>query len=445
MKKIKRCYISDDEKDICAGIGHLRIWLTKIRMRKAFLNWESYYVMERNLELAKRWNEIKVTRRVFGKFNSFAMSEVKSRMASRKASINQRAIAKYLMDVDSALTKTTGDDIRGTLLTKQKRAQQFDDARKRKQKLQKELDTDILLHQRAQRRKRVEHEKQDREARFQRTWAAKKIEVESACLEENKTWLLSFEFKNQSQKKFKEVKRYLSIKQASTMDRDRENAITSLAIINYSILDAKMAHAGIVPDDLFRSLEKIASPINAVPFQSALVSCGLILNPSEFEEIFHGMAQYKKAKAVDVSIEYGDLNVIRRLADTHIGQEGTRWKMYVSPVHQQQLLHNITMDTTIFEKKIKNKHIRQMVSENMQDYKLLKVRRTHSDERRSAHRGMLEHHAAISIQSMYLQWRGRQTIQRRRWILERRKLFEIRANQANAVLLIQRRFRLGRH
>ena len=99
----------------------------------------------------------------------------------------------------------------------------------------------------------------------------KKSEVESACLERNKSWMLSSEFKSQSQKKQKEVQKYLSIKQASTMDTDRESSITSLASISYNILDAKMAHAGIIPDDLFRSLGKITPPINAVPFQSALV------------------------------------------------------------------------------------------------------------------------------------------------------------------------------
>ena len=157
------------------------------------------------------------------------------------------------------------------------------------------------------------------------------------------------------------------------------------------------------------------------------------------------MAQYKKAKSTDVSIELDDLQVLRRLTDTYIGQEGTRWKMYVSPVHQQQLIHNIVTDKTIFEKDIKKKDIRQMVSENIQDCELLKVRRKHSEDRRSAHRAMVELHTARSIQSMYFQWRGRQIIKERRWILERRNLFQMRAKQAGAALLIQRRFRLTSH
>mmetsp|Transcript_33988 Transcript_33988/g.71502 ORF Transcript_33988/g.71502 Transcript_33988/m.71502 type:complete len:507 (-) Transcript_33988:509-2029(-) len=442
MKKIKRCYTSDDEKNIRAGLGHLRIWFTKVWVRKAFLTWESYYMLQKNLELAKRWNEKRVIKRVFRGFNGYAMSEIKSRRAIRSASIQQRMIAQYIRDIDSSSDKNTDVDARGTSLAKQKRAQQYDEARRRKSNLQKELDADILSQQRAQRRQRVESERREREEKFKLNWAKKKSEVESACLEQCKSWMLSSDFKNQSQKKQREVQQYLSITQASAMNTDRENSITSLAAINYSILDAKMAHAGIVPDDLFRSLEKMKSPINAVPFQSALVSCGLILDPSEFESIFNGLAQYKKSK--EVSVDFSDLHVLRRLADTYIGQEGTRWKLYVSPIHQQQLLHNIFTGKKIFEKNVKKKNIRQMVSENLQDYELLKARRKHSEKQRQAHRTMIEHHAAMSIQSMYFQWRGRQRIQKRLWIIERKKMFQTRAKQAGAAMLIQRYFRSRR-
>ena len=59
----------------------------------------------------------------------------------------------------------------------------------------------------------------------------------------------------------------MSIQQASSLDKDRENAITSSAVISYSILDAKLAKAGVVPDDLFLRLEQLESPINAVPLK----------------------------------------------------------------------------------------------------------------------------------------------------------------------------------
>lgn len=205
-----------------------------------------------------------------------------------------------------------------------------------------------------------------------------------------------------------------------------------------------MTNVGVVAADLILHLEKITSPINAVPFQSALVSCGLVLDATEFEEIFQGMAKFNQANSIDVSIELDNVHELRRLSDKYIGQEGTRWKMYVSQIHQQQLLHNVAADKKIFEKNIKRQNIRQMVVENMQDQNMCQARIKHSNERRTRHKAMLEHYAAKSLQSMYYHWRGNQTVKQRRWIVERRALFKLRARQAGAASLIQRRFR-SRH
>ena len=253
-------------------------------------------------------------------------------------------------------------------------------------------------------------------------------------------------FKNQRQKKVKQIQRLLSIQHASTLDKDRESAITSPAIINYAILDVRLAQSRIVPDELFLSLEQMkSSPIHAIPFQAALVSCGLSLDANEFVKMFHAMAQYKQPEPTkELSLMLDDLREIRQLSNTYIGEEGTRWKMYVCPVHQQQNLHNIITDEKIFEKDIKKKHIKRMISENMQDRELLKVRRKIFSDKCNAYRVMVEYHAANSIQSMYHKWSGRQSIKKQLWAVERRKLFQLRARQAHAVLLIQRKFRSRR-
>ena len=440
-KKIKNCYTSDAEKDLRAGAGHLRIWSRKIRARTAVLRWEAYYLTEENLTLAETYRRQKVVRRVYRGWNDHAMGEVKSRKAKRNASIQQRELLKYLKDGNQAPIEATPPPAE-SLLAKQKLSQQREDALRRRQRDRQEAGADIRMQQRAQRRQRVETDRRDREEHFRSSWTAKKAAAEAACVEQNKSWLLGSEFKNQSQKRQKEMQKMLSIKQASTMGA-RENVITCAAAIQYSILDAKMAEAGVVPDDLFRSLERIASPINEVPFRSTLVSCGLVLSQDEFRDIFEGLAKYKKEKATDASISYGDLQALRRMADKYIGQEGTRWKMYVCAVHQQLLAHNVFQAQKMYEK-FKKKLIKQIVSESMQDHRLLLARRAHSEDRLRAHRTMLERHAARSIQSMYFQWRGRRYIAERRWILERKNLFQTRAKQVAAVLLIQRRYRAAR-
>lgn len=353
-------------------------------------------------------------------------------------------LLKKINEVDASLL-TKSEPVRESLLAKQERAKQLEEARKRQVQLKKELDANIMIEQREKRRERVASDRRQREELFQKEWDAKKVEAESACLKRTKTWMGSSEFKNQSQKKQKEMQRHLSIKSSSTSNTDRENAITSSAVIGYSILDAKMAHvAGVAPDELFYRLGKIPSPINAIPFQSALVSCGLVLGASEFEEVFNSISQYRQTDPTEQTVDLACLHELRRSASTYIGEEGTRWKMYVHPIHQNQILHNVASGKMIFEKDIKKKLIRQAVNENMQDHELLKARRKHFEARQHAHKRMVEDHAARSIQGLYHLWKGRQTVKKQLWIVERRKLLRLRAKQAGAAALIQAKFRSRR-
>ncbi|KAL3757223.1 hypothetical protein ACHAWU_008384 [Discostella pseudostelligera] len=417
MKKIKRCYASDSVKTVCAGVGHLRMWLNRTYLRSAFMNWLQFNVMHRNLEVALRLHETMLRRRVVRLFKSNAMNEIQFRSDVRIASAQQSIHLTQIMDNDSALTSRTETSIAGTtLLSKREKQRRHDEARQRQRQIQKELDSNILLQQRDQRRQRVAELQMQRELGFQSIWDASKVAAEAACDERNKTWLLSSEFKHQSQKMQNEVHRLLSIKFASTTDRDREKAMASRAVISYSILDAKLAHvAGALPDELFTRLEPTTSPITSASFQSALELCGLILDGTEFEELFHGVAE-------NGSIELHNLKELRQLAEKYVGNEGTRWKMYVCPVMKTMVIHNVVTDTKIFEKDVHKKHIRQMVIDNMQDIVIHKVRRKHAEARRHAHTEMLEHHAANSIQSLFHQSKARQSIKKQRWIVDRRKL-----------------------
>lgn len=417
MKKIKRCYASDSVKTVCAGVGHLRMWLNRTYLRSAFMNWLQFNVMHGNLELALRLHETMLRRRVVRLFKSNAMNEIQFRSDVRIASAQQSIHLTQIMDNDSALTSRTETSIAGTtLLSKREKQRRHDEARQRQRQIQKELDSNILLQQRDQRRQRVAELQMQRELGFQSIWDASKVAAEAACDERNKTWLLSSEFKHQSQKMQNEVHRLLSIKFASTTDRDREKAMASRAVISYSILDAKLAHvAGALPDELFTRLEPTTSPITSASFQSALELCGLILDGTEFEELFHGVAE-------NGSIELHNLKELRQLAEKYVGNEGTRWKMYVCPVMKTMVIHNVVTDTKIFEKDVHKKHIRQMVIDNMQDIVIHKVRRKHAEARRHAHTEMLEHHAANSIQSLFHQSKARQSIKKQRWIVDRRKL-----------------------
>ena len=271
MKKIKSCYTSDDENDFCAGMGHHCIWLKKLSVRLAFSRWMILHHQSMCLNVAQKWNESQVQRRFFCQFNAAAMNGIKARIDSRRASIQQKLVVKHIDDRVSS-SKTFTSNVPETLRAKKERVRQFDEARNRQMKLQNAIDANILLQQREQRKQKVAALRAQHEVQFQSLWAAKKVEAESACVERMEHWVSTSEFKDQSQKRQKEVSRYFSIQHASTSNKEREKAVASLSVINTSILDAKLAQVGSCFDELLFILGKVTSPINAVPFQSALVA-----------------------------------------------------------------------------------------------------------------------------------------------------------------------------
>ena len=132
------------------------------------------------------------------------------------------------------MTPHGSNAVQDTLLATKQRGQQYEEARQRQIRLNKQIDANILVQQREHRRERVAANFKRREEDFRSVWATKKLQDELDCLNKHgKSWMLTKEF----------------------------------------------------------SLEQMkSSPIHAVPFQAALVSCGLSLDANEFEKMFHAMA-----------------------------------------------------------------------------------------------------------------------------------------------------------
>jgi hypothetical protein len=437
MQKIKRCFASDTDKNVCAGMGHLRMWMKRASLRIAFVNWLQFNAMHRNLEVAQRFHERTLRRCIVRHLKSHALNESQLR-TDAQIETSQLALTQ-IMDDDVAKTSRTDPGIAIiTSAPKRDKARRQNEARQRQRHIQKELDAHILLQQRDERRKRVAQLCTQREKSFHSLWDANKKAAETACIESTKTWMRSSDFKNQSQKMQKELHRLLSIKFASASDTTREKAISSRAVISYGILDAKLAHvAGVPLDDVFLRLEPTPAPISSASFQAAIVSCGPNLSITEVNELFHAMAE-------DGTITLPILRGLRQLAEKFIGQEGTRWKMYVCPIVKTVVLHNVATDTKIFEKEVSDRHIRHMVNDNMQDLEMLKVRRKHSEARRKAYSDMLEHHAAKSIQSLFHRSKAMRSMKEQRWIVEKRKLQQLRTDQTVAAQKIQKQYRSTR-
>ena len=438
MHKIKKCYTSSREKDFRAGLGHLRILLVKALRRQVFEDWIEYTVIERNFRMAMMWRAKKMKRGVVRTLFDHAQSEIAERRKVRRASLirqrvlDSRQVIEENNDVDAALKEKTE---RNKVLRRQREA-----ARLVKEKMNRQIEEDMVRQQREERRDRVMSERRERDERFNAAWAIKKSELEHKCHRDHAAWRLTAEFKDRSQKELVILSRLFSPRQAST--KEREDALASRSIVAYGLLDAKLAKAGITPDELFDRLSALppsSQAIGATSFQAALLSLGLKIK--SFDSIFDGLAEYNPVSPVDRSVRVEDLHEMRRLASTHLGKDGCRWKLYVDMIHRQQLLHNVWNDTIINQRDVKRKHLRKVAEDQLLDCKMLEARQRLYDEKRVAHKCMLENHAANSIQSMFWQWSARRDMEKNRWKIERRKLVEMRKLQLRAAVLIQQRFK----
>ena len=169
MKKIKRCYTSVDEKNICAGIGHVRIWINKVIVRRAIHEWVQFKDLEVKADCAQRWYQ-----------TSFSKREIQSRRSSRQSAIQQEAIRKHIQDIESSLLTPHGSNaVQDTSLATKQRGQQYEEARQRQIRLNKQIDANILLvQQREHRRERVAANYKRREEDFRSVWATKKLQDE---------------------------------------------------------------------------------------------------------------------------------------------------------------------------------------------------------------------------------------------------------------------------
>ena len=70
-KKIKRCYTSEEEKDIRAGLGHVRMWLKKTSMRRALLSWVAFKDLETKGQWGAQWYKTKLLRHAFRQYHVY--------------------------------------------------------------------------------------------------------------------------------------------------------------------------------------------------------------------------------------------------------------------------------------------------------------------------------------------------------------------------------------
>jgi len=385
--------------------------------------------------MAMMWRVQKLKRGIVRTLLDHAKCEIAERRKVRRASLVKRRVL-------GSCRQVTEENKAPEELTERNKEQrrQREAARLIKEEMNRKIEEDMLRQQREERRHRVMSERRERDEEFNVAWALKKSEVEHKCRQDNAAWRSTAEFRDRRQKELVLLSRQFSPRQAST--KEREDALASPSIIAYALLDSKLAQKGITPDELFDRLScrtSSSQAIGATSFQAALLSLGL--RTKSFDSIFDGLAEYNPVSPIERSVRVEDLHEMRLLANSHIGKEGCRWKMYVDMIHRQQLLHDVWDGTIVNQKEVKRKHFRKAAEDQLLDCRMHEARQRFYEEKRAAHLRMLRKYAAISIQSMFWQWSARRDMEKNRWKIERRKLVETRKLQLRAAVLIQHRFK----
>ena len=212
---------------------------------------------------------------------------------------------------------------------------------------------------------------------------------------------------------------------SDTIDTDTERYLTSDDVISYSILDGLMINSNVDPELFFKSLP---DPFDIVAFEKALDSVNGIT--FDVKRMFERIAGKSKLMSI------GRMRELQCLSFQYIGEQGSLWKIYVCSGRMQ--LHNIPSGQTITN--IRNKHIRQVIKENLLSCEMFKARRTLCEMKQQAFQSMWEQYSAKTIQYMFRHWKERQQVKRKLWIVDRLRLKNKR-KETNAALVIQDAFR----
>jgi hypothetical protein len=141
MKRIKSCFVSEEQKRINSGLGYIRHCTAMHAKRRVIAMWLDFVSCSRKEELAMVWNQRKILRRAFDLYRKLANWQINFRKSGGIASNQMQQIEAFVSTIDAEKSRE-----RFRALEKDE-ANKINDAEKRQTALQKQIDADILLEQ----------------------------------------------------------------------------------------------------------------------------------------------------------------------------------------------------------------------------------------------------------------------------------------------------------
>lgn len=413
--KIKRCFVSNEQKIIRSGMGHIRRYEGLAFMKRGFAVWLGFVVCSRKNERAIAWRKRKLLRRVFVLYRERVRRQIDYRRSNEISSTQLKQIEAFVSSIDTKRSSEKHQEYlkRMTILAsseKDKFNRVCEDERRQKA-IQKQIDADILLQQREQRRVRLQCDLKQLDNVFKSQWAFKEASIISTHESAIEKWISSAEFKDLSLKKEKEMMRVMAL--GSRVTNEQELALTNRSFIAYSILDSQLASANVCMDEFIHCFS--SDTISFDQFETALGSCNILIDAEHIQGIFHDLCCNSMTTESSKTEELGlkDLNEYRQLA-SKLYPDGATWKFYICPYKQKLLFHHSARNEKIYESAATKKHVRKIVRENLRSVEMMKIRRNLFHEKCKAHELAIRNYRAKQLQSMYRRWRGRHRNKRRR-------------------------------
>lgn len=410
-KKIKRCFVSDEQKQIISGFGFVRRCIARVSIRQAIALWLEFVRYSQNEDKAISWNDRKVLRRYFSLYRKRAEQQIELRRSGRYATMQLGNIEAYLGNIYAEKARARFieriEQRRTMLMIDKNKANIIHDAVRRRTMFQKQVDDDLASWQQNRSKLRLKSDMNRLNDLFESKWATKQSEALATGEEEIKIWVASEEFADLCTKKEKEMLRAISL--GSGVRSDQEKTISNPSIIAYSMLDGHLAGAKICADEFLHCFA--TDTINFDQFKVALDTCKVALSIKQRIEIFNGLGPLSSESQNQQVVLLKDLNKYRQLSNEYIAPEGAPWKMYVCSSKQELLFHCVVTNEKIFESEINKKHIKQIVRENSLSFEM-KFRRDIFREKCKARQLMFQHYRAKQIQNMFRRWKSRRRVQR---------------------------------
>jgi len=417
-------YTSREFKRMNHGFGLLRVLCQQANLRLYFATWSCITHMERKMEEARQFSEMKQIKRSFILFKETSKVNIKERRNEKKAADQQNWLLRQLNEIELYALRQKLEIEEEKNLGEQRKQHEtlYSDnmVQQKKRAEQKTEDKYTRDVQEEKRRNRAATQKVALMSLLENEWTLKREKMEKENIMQMGLFLKNPASKEIISKALKSLKRdffYPSSKEKENV----EDTLVSLPHICASVIDGKLFKNGILVNDFVMN---IYQKNGATPRLTFVEFLNLIKSFNIDVSNFLIRSLYMEVSSNDVNdianddrrlIEIDKLQLCFSQSFVHNGEQGSPWKRYISPAHQVLLYHNVVNDKKVMDYEMNNKIFREIVHENLRTASLLKMRKTFPGKKQEYFKLAMEDQAAKTIQKMYMRWKRKKTQFQKNW------------------------------